>query len=80
MEEYITQLIIILENEMKNVIDLAKVESIEHEGIISDVMWENYHNAKHLKYLIYKKAENINPIAHERIQKLWEEMEEALEV
>lgn len=80
MEEYITQLIIILENEMKNVIDLAKVESMEHECITKDIMWEDYHNAKHLKHLVYKKAEKINPVVDEQIQRLWEEMEEALDI
>lgn len=78
MEEYTTQLVIILENEMRNVINLAKIESVEHECITKDIMWENYHNVKHLKNLIHKKAEKVNPITHERLQKLWEEMEEAL--
>lgn len=80
MEEYVTQLVIILENEIRNVIELAKAESIEHDGITNDIMWEDYHNAKHLKHLIYEKAEKINPVADERIQRLWEEMEEALDI
>lgn len=75
MNDYNSILVTILQNKMIEAKNLYVLETIEHNCIIKDMMWEAYHDAKHLKDLVHERIKDAEPLQHKQMQDMWADME-----